>query len=324
MSYTPSATPQQEAPKDNRKLIYGILTVLLLGTWGYIIYDKSKTKETIIVKDTQILDITNAKDSIQLAFNDASAKLDSLAGTNTQLQGDLAVKNEEIIKLKGNIRGILNKKNASDAELREAKAMIAELNGKIDGLFADLEKLKGENLQLTATNNQLSTDKQNLTAEKQNLEKNLSATEMAKRNVEDLASTLHASNLAIAAVNLKSSGKEKETTTAKRADLLRFSFDLDENRVAPSGSKQIYVVVYAPDGKILGNGTTFRTRDAVDLNYTNRVEVNYEQGKRTPVSFDYKQQDGKYQIGDYKIEIYHNGFKIGQGTKTLKKGGLFS
>ena len=26
---------------------------------------------------------------------------------------------------------------------------------------------------------------------------------------------------------------------------------------------------------------------------------------------------------NYKIEIYHNGFKIGEGVRSLKKGGLF-
>jgi hypothetical protein len=33
--------------------------------------------------------------------------------------------------------------------------------------------------------------------------------------------------------------------------------------------------------------------------------------------------ESDFQKGDYKIEIYHNGFKIGEGTRTLKKGGLF-
>ena len=34
-------------------------------------------------------------------------------------------------------------------------------------------------------------------------------------------------------------------------------------------------------------------------------------------------QGDKFQKGYYKIEIYHNGFKIGEGTRELKKGGLF-
>ena len=53
------------------------------------------------------------------------------------------------------------------------------------------------------------------------------------------------------------------------------------------------------------------------------MDVNYEQGKRLPVSFDWKPEAGKYQTGNYKVEIYQNGYKIGEGTKTLKKGGLF-
>jgi len=27
--------------------------------------------------------------------------------------------------------------------------------------------------------------------------------------------------------------------------------------------------------------------------------------------------------GEYKIEVYNNGFKIGEGKTSLKKGGLF-
>jgi len=56
--------------------------------------------------------------------------------------------------------------------------------------------------------------------------------------------------------------------------------------------------------------------------FTKKIGVKYEQSKVVPVNFDLKGSN-KYQEGDYKIEIYHNGFKIGQGTKTLKKGGLF-
>jgi hypothetical protein len=40
------------------------------------------------------------------------------------------------------------------------------------------------------------------------------------------------------------------------------------------------------------------------------------------VSFDWK-ADKNFQSGDYKIEIYHNGFKIGEGVRSLKKGGIF-
>ena len=138
-----------------------------------------------------------------------------------------------------------------------------------------------------------------------------------------MASTLHASSIGIAAIKVSGSGKEKETSTAKRANLIRIGFKLDENRVTPSGTKDIYVVVTGPDGKAITEGGTFNTREEGSKSYTSKVSVNYEQGKVTPVSFDWRQND-KYKEGDYKIEIYNNGFKIGEGVKTLKKGGLFS
>ena len=319
-----STNGEQTPPKDTRKLWYGILTVLLIGTWVYIIVDKSKTKETITQKDTQILTVSSEKDSIQLAFNNASLKLDSLQTSNTKYQGVLAEQNDKISTLKNEIGKILTNKNATSEELKQAKAMIAELNGKIDGYSAEIEKLKGENKVLTTTNAQLSSQKDSLNAEKSTLQKTLSTTEAAKKNVEDLASTLHASNIAILAIDKKSGGKEVQTTTAKRADLLRFTFDLDENMISPSGNKEIYICVNGPDGKPMTNGVTFNTRDSGAKAYTSKVDVPYEQGKRTPVNVDWKKDGGKYPIGDYKITIYHNGFKIGEGVKSLKKGGWFS
>ena len=317
---------QYSQPKDNRKLIYGILIAALIGTWAYIFYDKSKTKETVMTLQTKIVNVDSARNAIQQEFLTVSAKADSLTQTNIQLQGDLADKSSAIQKLKGNIGNILKKKNATDAELAEAKQMIGELNGKVDGLFAEIDKLKGENKQLTSANQQLSTEKTQLTVEKQDLEQNLTTTKTEKKQLEekvDVASTLHASNIGIAAIKVSSNGKEKETTTAKRANLIRIAFVLDENRVTPTGTKDIYVIVTGPDGKVITEGGNFNTREEGSKSFTSKVSVNYEQGKVTPVSFDCKQND-KYKEGDYKVEIYNNGFKIGQGVKTLKKGGLFS
>ena len=315
-----NAAPEQ---KDNRKVIYGILKVALLATWAYIFYDKSRTTETIGQLETRITNVDSARNAIQQEFLEVSAKADSLTQSNIQLQGALADRGSEIQKMKGNINNILKRKNASDAELAQAKQMISELNGKIDGLFAEIEKLQGENKQLTAANEQLSTEKTQLTSEKENLQQNLSATKKELDEKVDVASTLHASNIGITAIDIRNSGNEKTTSTAKRADLMRISFVLDPNRIAPSGVKDIYVCVTGPDGKVISEGTKFITREEGEKIYTSKVSVTYEQGKVTPVSFDWKQST-KYQTGNYKIEIYNNGFKIGEGVKTLKKGGLFS
>ena len=330
MSYPESTNPRTEytpqEPKDNRKLIYGILIAALIGTWGYLLYDKSKTKETITLFETRFVNVDSARNAIQIEFMNVSAKADSLTQNNIQLQGDLAEKSASIQKLKGSIGSILKKKNATDTELAEAKRLIGELNGKVDGLFAEIDKLKGENKQLASDNQQLNSDKTQLSADKQGLEQNLSTTRSEKRQLEekvDVASTLHASSIGIAAIKVSGTGKEKETSTAKRANLIRIAFVLDENRVTPAGPKDIYVIVTGPNGKIVSEGGTFNTREEGTKTFTSKVNVTYEQGKVIPVSFDCRQAE-PYQVGDYKIEIYNNGFKIGQGLKNLKKGGLFS
>lgn len=328
MSYnSETSNPQQSPAKktDERKIIYGVLIAALLGTWGYIIWDKSKTNESIMQLQTQNSNIDSSRNQIQIEYNDALARLDSATGSNTQLQGALAERQTEINELKGRIASITRNKNASAKELQNAKQLIATLNGKIDDMFAEIEKLKGENTQLTQDKTQLTQDKDQLTTEKTQLQQNLTSTETAKKEVENLASTLHASNMNITPIDIKGSGKEKETTTAKKVDLLRISFDLDENRISPSGEKELYIAVTAPDGRpvTMGSGSgTFDTREEGTKSYTNKVMAQYEKGKKSNVSFDWK-QDGKYQLGEYKIEVYNNGFKIGEGKKTLKKGGLF-
>ncbi|HYJ63340.1 MAG TPA: hypothetical protein VEV62_06330, partial [Parafilimonas sp.] len=218
----------------------------------------------------------------------------------------------------------LSKKNG---DLKKAHNMIAELNGKITDLLTQIDQLKQQNQTLTTANTDLTTQRDTLTAQKTRVEQNLAVTDSERAHIQDVGSTLHASNINITAINIKSSGKEKVTSTAKRADVFRISFDLDENRIAASGTKELYVCVTGPDGHpitIPANGSgTFTTREEGDKVFTNKVDVQYEQGKRTPVSFDWKPENGKYQTGDYKIQIYQNGYKIGEGTKSLKKGGLF-
>jgi len=328
MSYNPenSATSSNQPRKtDNRKIIYAVLIAALLGTWGYIIYDKSKSNESISQLQTQYSNVDSARNEIQNQYNEALARLDSATGNNTQLQGALAERQKEIDGLKRQITSITSKRNANAEELERARSLINRLNMRIDDMYAEIERLKTENQALASSNKRLNSEKQQLSTEKGQLQENLTSSESARQQVEDVASTLHASNMNITPLHIKGSGKEKETTTAKRVDLLRISFDLDENRIATTGNKEIYVTVTAPDGRPVtmasGSGT-FDTREEGTKTYTNKVNIPYEQGKRSTVSFDWK-QEAKYQLGQYKIEVYHNGFKIGEGTKTLKKGGLF-
>lgn len=320
----PSATPPSTQTTGNsnssKYIIIGVLAVALLGTWGYLLWSKNKSDKEKQDLKTESTSYFSQRDSIKVLYDQAEMRLDSITSTNNDLQGKLTDRQKDINNLKTQIRGILTKKNATDAELNHAKELIAQLNDKISGLEADVARLTGENQQLTVANTSLQQ-------EKTDLETNLQTTNTEKEELAktvDVASTFSASNIQITPVNERKNGKEKNTTNAKRVDKLVVSFDV-ENRIAKSGPADMYLIVTAPDGKVIsdeamGSGT-LTTRIDGDKTFTAKIPVEYEQGMRKPVQFPIRQSG--FQTGDYKIEIYHNGFKIGEGTRTLKKGGLF-
>jgi len=318
----PSATPQSQPPKkDYKNLVIGLLAAGFLGTWGYLLWNNNKQEQVQTQQQAQISKVTDEKGQLQKNFDDALVRLDSLTGTNNKLTSQVTESNGQIAKLKSNIRGLLNKQHLTDAEKKKAEDLIKELNDKIGNLEQQVAQLTQDNQQLTADKTQLTADKQQLTTD-------LSTTTAAKQDLEkkvDVASTLNASNIMITPMHERKDGKDKETTTARKVNKLVIGFDVS-NRIAQTGQTDVYVCITGPDGKpvsvpALGSGT-FTTRDDGDKIYTAKVPVDFEAGKSKSVQFAWK-QNSEFQRGNYKIEIYHNGFKIGEGTQELKKGGIF-
>lgn len=320
----PSATPQNPTPaprnRAGKNLLIGLLAAGLLGTWGYLLWDKNKTGEKLQLTQTQSESYMTARDSLKFMYDEAEARLDSITGANNSLQGEKSDLQKQIEANKAEIRRILNDRNATKADLQRAQNMIANLNSQLASLEQEVTRLAGENQQLTANNVQLSTEK---TVLEQNLQTTMTERDDLTQTV-DVASTFSASNIQITPVNEKRSGKEKTTTTAKKVDKLVVSFDV-ENRIARSGPADMYIMVTAPNGQVvsdaaLGSGT-LTTRTDGDKQFTSKVPIEYEQGTRKSIQFPIRQSD--FQTGDYRIEVYHNGFKIGESVRTLKKGGLF-
>lgn len=322
---TPQATPPPQ--KNNmRNLLTGGLLLALLGTWGYIIYDKNQTKEKDIVQDTQIAKSNTEKDELRKELDDATMRYDMIKTSSANMSHSkdsmITQRDKEIAQKRAEINKILSNAKATKEELAQAKTLIASLNDDITGYRTQIETLQGEKIVLIQ-------EKETVTKERDVAKKETEDAKVVikeKEDIIDVGSTLHASNFAVAGINERKSGKEKSTTTAKRVDKLRISFDLDENRITQSGTKAIYICITDPKGnpvtvEALGSGT-FKTRDGADKFFTQMVEVNYTQGQKQTINVDWK-QNSNFETGDYKIEVYNNGFKIGEGVRSFKKGGLF-
>ena len=319
----PSASPtSQNKPlkgRNTKNIIIGIMAAGLLGTWGYVLYDKNKSEKKDTEQITQISKLTDEKNELQESFNSSLVRLDSITGANNGLQGEKSQLQKDIEAKKSEIKKILNDKNATQSQLAKARTMITELNDKITGLETEVARLTGENKQLVDVNT-------NLNLEKTQVEQTLTTTKSEKADLEktlDVASTFSASNIQVTPLDEKKNGKEKNTTTAKRVNKLLVTFDI-QNHIAKSGPADMYLIITAPDGKIITSegASVLNTRKDGDKAFTAKVPVEYVEGEVKNVQFPIRQDS--FLTGNYKVEIYHNGFKIGEGVRSLKKGGLFS
>lgn len=313
---------QPEPRKSSRNVLTGFLILALLATWGYIIYDNNQKRQEKDSLTAQIVSSDSAKNELQQELDDAAMRLDALKTSNARADSLLQTKDKDIQDLQSRIQKILNDKNATQAQLNEARRLIAQLKGNIDTYASEIESLKLENLQLTEKNVEI-------TAQRDSVRRSYDSASVViseKESIIDIGSTLHASNFKITGVQEKASGREKETSKAKKVDKIRITFTIDENRITQSGSKDIYIAITSPDGRpvttdALGSGQ-FMTRDGTEKFFTRKVNIHYVQGQSQTVNVEWSQDSG-FQTGNYRIEVYNNGFKIGQGTVNFRKGGLF-
>lgn len=311
MTDTMYNSPNSENTKK-KNLIILLLSIALAGSWGYFIWDQNNKKETISTQTTKIETLDAEKTAIQQEFDQALARLDSVNTNNSLLQEQLSERQKEIEQSKAAIRKILNDRNATKKQLADARSMVTELNDRIASLEAEVTRLTGENQALTEANTSLQGEK---TALQGNLQRKQAENEALSKTV-DIGSTFSASSIQIASIDVRKSGKERTTSTAKRVDKLLVSFDV-ENRIANSGPADMYLILTGPDGKIIGaENNILITREEGERRFSERLTVNYEKGTRQRVEFPIKGTN--FQKGNYRMEIYHNGFRIGQGVRPLK------
>jgi hypothetical protein len=320
---------------DNKNWLIGLLLAGLLGSLGYIWYSKKESDDKVTQQQQVIAETVTQKNDLDATYQAALTRLDSITNLNTSLNAEITNKDGAVALLKseiGSLQQSIKQKTAEGKQtnLEEAtlRNKIAQLNSAIDDYKNKVAELEKQNQVLTEENTTVKAERDLVKTEKEQVVSNLEKTTTEKKALEntvDVGSTLTASNFYLSGINEKRSGKEKETSTAKKADKLRIGFDVD-GRIATSGVKKVFVCITSPDGtpvqvEALGSGK-FNTREEGEKSFTNSIDVDYTQGQRKNVNFDWKPDD-KFKTGDYKVEVYQNGFKIGEGKVSFKKGGLF-
>src|SRR5436190_23902514 len=108
-----STTTYRQTPRNNssKNIIIGVLAVALIGVTAYLLVDKTKNNEVIVAQESQIAQVTDEKSDVQRSFDESLARLDSMAGVNSEMSNKLTEKISNIVKTKAkNGRIIIRKK----------------------------------------------------------------------------------------------------------------------------------------------------------------------------------------------------------------------
>src|SRR5207244_1404578 len=120
----------------------------------------------------------------------------------------------------------------------------------------------------------------------------------------DIASLLKPTSITTTGVKVKSSGKEDETTNAKKVQKLKVCWEIPENEVADPGEKTFYVRIIGPDGITLaaesgGSGVFKDAKDGSPIQYSISTTINYEQ--KATNSCAYWTQTAPFGKGSYIV-----------------------
>ena len=195
---TPAPAPEK---KNWRNVLTAFLLVALLGTWGYIIWDKNNTKQVIQVKDTQLATTTSEKDQLRKELDDATSRYDMIKTQSADMSHSkdsmITQRDRDIADKKAKIQQLLTKANATTAELAQAKTLIASLNDDIVSYKTQIETLQGEKIVLTQQKETVTKERD---VARQETEEAKTVIKQ-KEDVIDIGSTLHASNFSITGIN---------------------------------------------------------------------------------------------------------------------------
>ena len=293
-----------ENQNNNSKLkaIILVLSLLLIASLGYIFKMSKDSKED----SEQIVKLTDEKETALADLTQLKITYDAAIAENTSLSEELIAERDKVVKLIEDLR----KTKVDSGTLANYKKQISALQAKMNDLIRENDALKKLNQELA---NEIDSTKTILVETKEYNQVLAGQNEELTKTVEK-ASKLSILNLKTGAYKVKSSGKEVATEKARRADILKVSFTIAENKVAKSGDKSYYVQVIDNNNNVLGEKKLIEFGNQ-SLTYSFITTVQYE---NNTVNVSENLPGENFQKGTYFVNIFDKGELVGKTSFTLK------
>ena len=315
-------TPMEPRPQTKNKsrsyllaalLILAALNVMLLYFW-YQERQDNKTKDATIAAKTE--EVLSAK-----------TKLDSIS---TQLDAKIA----EIQQLGGSVDSLMKVKQQLEVDKRELRNVNTFDSRKYDQKIKnyqalltqkdqEIARLKEENGVLVQRNDSLAQENTGLKAERQSLSDSVSAVNTKNQELSEkvtIAAALRAERVTVSAINSRGKERDGDSFKARQLDKVKISVRLSPNGLAKQDDKDLYLSVLDPTRAIISDmatGSGEFTYNGEGMIYTTMQRFTFD-NSRQEVNFIYGRGGKRFNEGRHTIEVYCEGFRIGEGEFTVK------
>ncbi|MGQ1946367.1 hypothetical protein ACT3CD_04605 [Geofilum sp. OHC36d9] len=274
--------------------------VVLLGVSLLFIF---QTKEMNEIVDS----LTEEKTILTEEYQNLMTNYDSLHSDNDTLNEMLTMERERVAHLVEELKTV---KATNMGKIREYQKELTTLRGVLRTYIVQIDSLNQINQALTLENQEqrrrysrIQSSYQKLEEKKDELEKKVT-----------IASQLETANHK--AEGLLSNGRTTERSS--RAVQLKICFTLLKNLTAPVGMKTVFLRIERPDGQLLMHSRDdLFTYDDAEINYSAKRTIEYG-GENTDVCIFYDVDAGELTSGEYKADLFTDGFQVGQMTFKLK------
>ena len=290
---------ENQKGNSNLKAIVIVLLLLLLGSLGYIF--KMSTDAEIV--RTELKTTLTEKESVMKDLQELKATYDAAIAENTSMSEELIKERDKVVALMADLK-------KSNGDVSKFKSQLTALQNNMKVLIAENDNLKKQNVTLTVQRD--STRVVLVESKKANEVLTSQNSELAK--TVEKGSILTVLNTKGAAYKVRSSGKQIATDKASRADILKVSFTIAENKIAKSGTKMFYVQVIDNENNVVGEKKVqnFGTKS---LTYSFTTNVKYD-NKTVDVTEDLA--GSKFAKGTYTVNVFDKAELVSRTSFSLR------
>jgi len=254
------------------------------------------------------------EDDIAGSLKNLLNEYNSVTTDNSELNDSIAIQKQKVALLLQEIENSEKSRKYTARELYKMRKEAETLRKVMKNYVHKVDSLNTLNLELQAT---IKVKDQTISTVKGERDEFKERTENLSKTVE-MGSKLQILGLSAEAIRIRTSGSFTETSRSKRADQVKACFTIVANSIAEKGSKMFYMRVISPEGVVLTNTKSSQiTVNGESIEVSVGRAVDY-QGKAVDFCVFYEKATDELPKGDYKVEIYSEGLKVGTSTFGLK------